>query len=319
MRNKADISEQNQFGSPQSFEPLPSDAAKDSGEEKLRVSSNDSYSLDPTEQYLHEISLCPLLTKSEELHYGRLVHKGDQEARRIMIESNLRLVVRIARRYTRSGLSILDLIEEGNIGLMRAVEKFDPELGFRFSTYGAWWIQQTIERAIMNQSRTVRLPVHVVKQLNSCLKATLDLKGVLDHEPKFKEIAERVNSTQKDVEFIMALNERAISIDSPLSDKVDKPLLDTIAYESIANPEECLAQDFLHKNIEKWLNLLNENQKNVIIRRYGLMGHEVRTLNQTGFEMGLTRERVRQIQTEALVKLKEFIQHDGEDSYTLFE
>jgi len=271
---------------------------------------------DPTDIYLREIGAAPLLTKEEEVYFARLIQKGDMAAKKRMIESNLRLVVKIARRYIRSGMPILDLIEEGNIGLIRAVEKFDPELGFRFSTYGAWWIQQTIERAIMSQNRTIRLPVHVVKRLNSCLRVSRELAKELDHEPTTEEIAQRLNKTTQEVEKILALNERVISIDMPISEDINKPLLDTIG-SNLLDPAHAAITNNLKKNITNWLEKLTTMQRAVVERRFGLNEFEATTLEQTGQEIGLTRERVRQLQSEALKSLKIIIESKGEDFDTL--
>jgi len=265
---------------------------------------------DPTDIYLKEIGISPLLSKDEEIHYGRLARQGDKLARNRMIESNLRLVVKIARRYLRSGMAILDLIEEGNIGLMRAVEKFDPERGFRFSTYSAWWIQQTIERAIMCQTRTIRLPVHMVKRLNGCLRTSRSLSKNLDHEPTIEEIAEAWGESIDEVEKMLCLNERTISIDMPISDEVNKPILDTLGHD-IDDPVEFLNCCKLKENLEKWLAGLSSKQRAVLEYRFGLNGQEPLTLDQTGNEIGLTRERVRQLQTEALKMLRQEIERQG--------
>lgn len=271
---------------------------------------------DPTDLYLKEVGIAPLLTKEEEVYYARLAQKGDDSARKRMIESNLRLVIKIARRYLRSGMPILDLIEEGNLGLMRAVEKFDPERGFRFSTYGAWWIQQTIERAIMSQNRTIRLPVHVVKKLNSYLRTTRELAKDLDHEPTAKEIAEKMNKPSDDIEKMMSWNERVVSIDSPISEEMNKPLLDTISNHSDDPASETFHHN-LQQHINDWLDQLTKSQRAVIERRFGLNDHEPTTLEQTGLDIGLTRERVRQLQSEALKSLKEIIERNGADFNTL--
>ncbi len=271
---------------------------------------------DPTDIYLREIGAAPLLTKDEEVYFARQMQKGDPTAKNRMIESNLRLVVKIARRYIRSGMPILDLIEEGNIGLIRAVEKFDPELGFRFSTYGAWWIQQTIERAIMSQNRTIRLPVHVVKRLNSCLRVSRELAKELDHEPTIEEIAKKINKPIAEVEKTLALNERVISIDMPISEDINKPLSDTIG-SNCADPAQIALATNLRTHISRWLDKLTVMQRAVIERRFGLNDHEPTTLEQTGIEIGLTRERVRQLQSEALKSLREIIESRGEDFDTL--
>jgi RNA polymerase nonessential primary-like sigma factor len=263
-------------------------------------------SLDPTDLYLKEIGTSPLLTKEEEIYYGKLIKKGNEAAKKRMIESNLRLVVKIARRYLRCGMPILDLIEEGNIGLMRAVEKFDPNRGFRFSTYGAWWIQQNIERAIMSQNRTVRLPVHVAKRLNRCLRTSKALSKDLNHEPKDYELASACGKSLKEINTLLSLNEKIVSIDANISAEIAKPLLDTLSNHR-DDPIEDLQYSYLKKYILRWLTHLTKNQRAVIERRFGLNGHDVVTLEQTGSEIGLTRERVRQLQAEALKKLKVMI------------
>lgn len=273
--------------------------------------------VDLIEQYYKEIRSAPLLTKEEEIHYARRLRQGDEAARQQMIKSNLRLVVKIAKRYIKSGIPILDLIEEGNLGLMRAVEKFDPDKGFRFSTYGAWWIQQTIERAIMNQSRTVRVPIHVVKKVNACLRKGRELTKILDHEPTAGEIAIAMQRSQDEIENILTFNEKSISIDSPISDMFEKPLLDTLSDSQDYDPLNKLSVQDLEQNVERWLGTLSPKLREVVIRRYGLQGHDATTLDQTGMEIGLTRERVRQLQAEALKQLKRLIEKDGESEQTL--
>jgi len=273
-------------------------------------------SYDPTDIYLKEIGAAPLLSKDEEVHYGRLALQGDVVAKKRMIESNLRLVVKIARRYIRSGMAILDLIEEGNLGLIRAVEKFDPERGFRFSTYGAWWIQQTIERAIMSQSRTIRLPVHIVKRLNSFLRANKSLMNRLDHEPSIEEVANELGVSHKEVEKMLLLNERVVTIDGHISEDINKPLLDTIGSDN-HDPQRIVAQDNLKHKISQWLHRLSYNQRTVIEYRFGLNGHEATTLEETGSHMGITRERVRQLQTESLRILRDLMHKTGIHARTI--
>jgi len=265
---------------------------------------------DATDLYLKEIGMSSLLSKEEEIRYARLAREGNPQARNRMIESNLRLVVKIARRYLRSGMAILDLIEEGNMGLMRAVEKFDPERGFRFSTYSAWWIQQTIERAIMNQTRTIRLPVHMVKKLNGCLKTSRILEKHLNHEPTIEEIAQAWGQTVDEVEKMMRLNERIVSIDTPLSEETTRPLLDTIGQEE-GDPLETLNHHKVKQRLELWLSGLSSKQRAVVEYRFGLGGRESLTLDQTSQEIGLTRERVRQLQSEALKALRIAIETQG--------
>jgi RNA polymerase nonessential primary-like sigma factor len=266
---------------------------------------------DPTRLYLNEIGASPLLTAEEEVKYARLAQQGDEDARKHMIESNLRLVVKIARRYMNRGLAFLDLIEEGNLGLIRAVEKFDPERGFRFSTYGTWWIRQTIERAIMNQSRTIRLPIHVVKEINVYLRAARSLAQELDHEPSAEEIADLLNKPIEDVEHMLGLNERISSTSSSMLSDSGKTLLDTIPDNNTPDPTDTLQEEGVHSNLEDCLSRLSDKQREVVERRFGLHGHSVSTLEEVGQEIGVTRERVRQIQMDALKKLKRILEQEG--------
>ncbi len=275
--------------------------------------------LDATQMYLGEIGFSPLLTAEEEVMFSREALKGNEKARERMIVSNLRLVVKIARRYNNRGLALLDLIEEGNIGLIRAVEKFDPERGFRFSTYATWWIRQTIERALMNQTRTIRLPIHIVKELNLYLRTARKLSQELDHEPTAEEIAEATGEPITSVQKMLKLNERVNSVDTHIGgDEENKALLDIIADEQGTGPENQLQTNDMKLNIIRWLQELNPKQREVLARRFGLLGHEPATLEDVGVEIGLTRERVRQIQVEALKRLKEIMRHDGLDIASLF-
>jgi RNA polymerase nonessential primary-like sigma factor len=274
--------------------------------------------LDATQLYLGEIGFSPLLSAEEEVYFSRRALKGDEASRKRMIVSNLRLVVKIARRYNNRGLALLDLIEEGNLGLIRAVEKFDPERGFRFSTYATWWIRQTIERAIMNQTRTIRLPIHVVKELNVYLRAARELSQKLDHEPTAEEIAESLEKPVRDVTKMLRLNERITSVDTPIGGENDKVLLDVIADNKGHGPEEDLQDSDIKINIIRWLEDLNPKQREVLARRFGLLGYEPSTLEDVGVEIGLTRERVRQIQVEALRRLRDMLGHKGLDLEALF-
>jgi RNA polymerase nonessential primary-like sigma factor len=274
--------------------------------------------LDATQLYLNEIGFSPLLNAEEEVYFSRKALKGDEAARKRMIESNLRLVVKISRRYVNRGLALLDLIEEGNLGLIRAVEKFDPERGFRFSTYATWWIRQTIERAIMNQTRTIRLPIHVVKELNVYLRAARELSQKLDHEPSPEEIANLLDKPTADVEKMLGLNERVNSIDATIGLNGDKTLADTIPDQQASDPMVLLQNSDLNNSIDDWLSELTEKQCEVLCRRFGLRGHEISTLEQVGHEIGLTRERVRQIQVEALKRLRDIMRTEGLDSESLF-
>lgn len=275
--------------------------------------------LDATRLYLGEIGYSPLLTAEEEVYYARKALKGDMGARAKMIECNLRLVVKIARRYLNRGLALLDLIEEGNLGLIRAVEKFDPERGFRFSTYATWWIRQTIERAIMNQTRTIRLPIHVVKEINIYLRAARHLAQTLDHEPSPEEIADMLDKPISDVKKMLGLNERIASVDVPLGKDTDNSLLDAIPDENNIDPVVLLQDDDVKGNIMQWLGQLSDKQREVVERRFGLNGHDVSTLEEVGSSIGVTRERVRQIQIEALRKLRDILESEGYSGDTLFK
>ncbi|WP_019604691.1 RNA polymerase sigma factor RpoS [Teredinibacter turnerae] len=282
--------------------------------------AEDSYqrNLDATQLYLNEIGFSPLLSADEEVYFARRALKGDEAARKRMIESNLRLVVKISRRYVNRGLALLDLIEEGNLGLIRAVEKFDPERGFRFSTYATWWIRQTIERAIMNQTRTIRLPIHVVKELNVYLRAARELSQKLDHEPSAEEIAELLEKPVEDVERMLALNERVTSMDAPIGPASEKTVVDTVPDQQVSDPVELLEDSDLSTSLNSWLDELSEKQREVVARRFGLRGHETSTLEEVGREIGLTRERVRQIQVEALRRLRDILEKQGLDATALF-
>ncbi|MEX2516680.1 MAG: RNA polymerase sigma factor RpoS [Gammaproteobacteria bacterium] len=274
--------------------------------------------LDATRLYLGEIGFSPLLTADEEKYYSRLSLKGDMSARKRMIESNLRLVVKIARRYMNRGLALLDLIEEGNLGLIRAVEKFDPEKGFRFSTYATWWIRQTIERALMNQTRTVRLPIHVVKEINIYLRAARQLAQKLDREPSPEDVAEMLDRPIDEVKRMLGLNERIASVDTPSGPGSDKSLLDTIPDEHNLDPALLLQDGDVQRHIDTWLTQLTDKQCAVVERRFGLHGREVATLEDIGHELGVTRERVRQIQIDAIKRLRQILEREGFSLETLF-
>ncbi|MCB1876772.1 MAG: RNA polymerase sigma factor RpoS [Chromatiales bacterium] len=267
--------------------------------------------LDATRMYLSEIGCSKLLTMEEEVYYARLAQKGDEKARAKMIECNLRLVVKIARRYMNRGLALLDLIEEGNLGLIRAVEKFDPERGFRFSTYATWWIRQTIERAIMNQTRTIRLPIHVVKEMNVYLRAARKLAQTLDHDPSAEEISTLLEKPLDQVKRVLGLNERIASVDSPSGRDADKPLLDSIPDERHVDPSDVLQDQDINNNIGQWIERLTEKQREVVERRFGLRGYTSSTLEEVANELGVTRERVRQIQMDALKRLREILEKEG--------
>jgi RNA polymerase nonessential primary-like sigma factor len=311
--------QQREMNQDEVFDDVEAASQEDSTQEDERFAADTSpKTLDATQMYLNEIGFSPLLSADEEVHYARLARKGDEMGRRRMIESNLRLVVKISRRYVNRGLSLLDLIEEGNLGLIRAVEKFDPERGFRFSTYATWWIRQTIERAIMNQTRTIRLPIHVVKELNVYLRAARELTQKLDHEPTAEDIAELLDKPVSDVKRMLKLNERVTSVDTPLGPSSDKSILDTIADERSEDPSDELQNGDIQNNLSNWIEELPEKQREVLSRRFGLRGYEPSTLEDVGREIGLTRERVRQIQVESLKRLREVFEKHGLSSEVLF-
>ena len=272
---------------------------------------------DVTQLYFNDIGQNALLTVEEEVRYARLVKQGDFLSRQKMIEHNLRLVVNIAKHYSGRGLQLLDLIEEGNLGLIHALEKFDPERGFRFSTYATWWIRQSIERAIMYQSRTIRLPVHVIKELNTVLRAMRHLETHSDCDPSPDDIAHLVDLRVEDVRRLLSLNERMTSLDAPL--EID-PMLsvgESIADENTPQPDIRLENAEIETYVREWLGQLNERQRSVIERRYGLNGSEINTLEQLAQSLNLTRERVRQIQIEALASLRKILRRSGMSRETL--
>ncbi len=296
----------------------PEKTAK-SPEKLTRLERKDSpKNLDATQLYLNEIGFSPLLTAKEEVYFSRKSLKGCEASRKRMIESNLRLVVKISRRYVNRGMALLDLIEEGNLGLIRAVEKFDPERGFRFSTYATWWIRQTIERGIMNQTRTIRLPIHVVKEMNVYLRAARQLAQKLDHEPTPDEIADLLDCPVANIQKMFRLNERVVSMDVPIGQSADKSLVDTIPDQHVSDPSVLLQDSDLKESINDWLVELSDKQREVVARRFGLRGYEMSTLEEVGREIGLTRERVRQIQVEALKRLRGILEHQGLSSESLF-
>jgi RNA polymerase nonessential primary-like sigma factor len=264
---------------------------------------------DPTGQYLSEIGISPLLTADEEKSFARLALRGDEAARQRMIESNLRLVVKIARRYINRGLPLLDIIEEGNLGLIHAVKKFDPERGFRFSTYATWWIRQNIERAIMNQSGTVRLPVHIIKDINLCLRAARIIRQQQTGEPTAADIAAHVDRDVSDVERLLSLHNR-VTIRAGDAEDEDGPV-NRLPAKRDAEPSRCAQKDCVNDLVDQWVNELNDKQRAVVERRFGLHGHRRCTLEHIGEEIGVTRERVRQIQLAALRNLRTMIESNG--------
>ena len=278
---------------------------------KLHESSDRIRDADPVQLYLNEIGSTPLLTAAEEVLVAKALQAGDEMARHRMINSNLRLVVMIAKRYTNRALPLLDLIEEGNLGLIRAVEKFDPDRGFRFSTYATWWIRQSIERALMNQGRTIRLPIHIQKDINIIVRCTRELRSSLRREPSTSEIADVLDRDPGEVSNLLKLSEKITSVDNQLSTDSDRSLVETVPSQGEDNPFSIVDDQKVEGCLEDWLDDLPDRQREILARRFGLMGYEASTLEAVGEEVGLTRERVRQMQIDALARLKRAAQRDG--------
>ncbi len=266
---------------------------------------------DVTQLYLNEIGAKPLFTPAEEASWARRARAGEFAARQKMIEHNLRLVVNIAKHYLNRGIPLLDLIEEGNLGLIHALEKFDPERGFRFSTYATWWIRQSVERAIMNQSRTIRLPVHVVKEINVVLRAVRHLESANGREISIEQIAHLIDRPIGDVRRVLALNEHIASLDAPLEIDPNHTIADAIADDNALDPEELLQSNEIGDLLGQWVAQLSDKQRQVIERRYGLGNIDMCTLEEIAVDLRLTRERVRQIQIEALDQLRRIIKRGG--------
>ncbi len=279
----------------------------ESSEDEKTEEGDKGTELDVIRSYLHEISHASLLTFEEEQNLAEKIEKGDEKARLQMIEANLRLVVNIGKRYLNRGLPLADIIEEGNIGLMKAVEKFDYKKGFRFSTYASWWIRQSIERAIINQTKTIRLPVHVAEHINRFLSVSEMLIQELGREPSLGEIADKLKISTDDVEDLKKLIRRTYSLETPVGDKEANILMDVIADNTIMSPSQMAEGISMREEIDKWLVLLRDKEREVILLRFGLEGQEPMTLEEIGHIYSLTRERIRQIESSALGKLRTII------------
>lgn len=278
-----------------------------------------THSIDATRIYLNEIGASRLLTADEEKSVARRIQKGDEDARQRMIESNLRLVVKIARRYSNRGLPLLDLIEEGNLGLMHAVGKFDPERGFRFSTYATWWIRQTIERAIMNQSRIVRLPIHVIKNINSCLRVARELHQESGKVATIADISFGTGRSVEEVEKLLALHARVSIGNSASGAGEERGPFELLPARRDAEPPQCAQKEEMNEIVDGWVLQLNEKQRAVVERRFGLHGFHRSTLEEIGKEIGVTRERVRQIQLAALSTLRSMMEREGVSRDTVLD
>lgn len=259
---------------------------------------------DPVKQYLKEIGSYPLLTTEEEIELAQKIALGDEAAKNTLAESNLRLVVSIAKRYVGRGLSFLDLIQEGNLGLMKASEKFDYNKGYKFSTYATWWIRQAITRAIADQSRTIRIPVHMSEVINKTYRVSRTLMQELGREPSEQEIADVMNLPLEKVREILKVSADPISLDSPIGEEDDSHLGDFIKDDHIMGPEEAASYAMLQDQIAKLLDTLTEREQRVLILRFGLKDGRSRTLEEVGKEFNVTRERIRQIEAKALRKLR---------------
>lgn len=266
---------------------------------------------DPVHQYLVEIGQINLLTADEEKSLAMRIRGGDREATNHLIEANLRLVVCIARRYMNRGLSLPDLIEEGNLGLIHAVEKFNPDVGARFSTYATWWIRQSIERAIMNQSRNIRLPIHLIKRQKQYQRIQRQMSQQTDVDPTYAEIAKEMGVSEDSLFDLISLDRPELSVDAQLNEEQDMTLLDTLADHSQMEAYEAVQQQELHDVLEKWLSLLGDRERDIIEKRFGIHSHEVMTLENIGQHTQLTRERVRQIQLQALKFLRRCSLEEG--------
>jgi len=261
---------------------------------------------DPVKMYLKDIGKVPLLTGEQEIEYAKRMMEGDQHAKDVLSESNLRLVVSIAKKYTtRTSMSFLDLIQEGNMGLLKAVEKFDPNKGFRFSTYATWWIKQSIARAIADQARTIRIPVHMVETINKLTRAAKSLMQTLGREPTTAEIAEKTGMTEKRVIEIQKIALDPISLESPVGEEEDSRILDFIEDETTKSPLEATTQVLLKEQLFSVIDSLTPREQKVVRMRYGLDDGHSRTLEEVGREFNVTRERIRQIEAKALRKLRQ--------------
>jgi len=278
-------------------------------DEDLEITAEnvDQFADDSVRLYLREIGKIPLLSNEEEVDLAYRIVKGEKKAKDKMVEANMRLVVSIAKRYSGRGLDFLDLIQEGNTGLLRAVEKFDPDKGFKFSTYATWWIRQAITRAIADQARTIRIPVHMVETINKVLRATRKLTNELNREPTVEEIAKEMGMEPEKVDYVMKIKQDIASLDATVGrdgDDEDSVLGDFIEDEGRVSPEDAAAAQMLKEQIAEILSSLSEREQKVVKLRFGIGGGRPHTLEEVGAEFSVTRERIRQIEAKALSKLR---------------
>lgn len=262
------------------------------------------YNSDPVRLYLREIGKVPLLTWEQEQELAKRVMDGDEQAKRELAEANLRLVVNIAKKYSGHGMLLLDLIQEGNLGLMKAVDKFDYRKGYKFSTYATWWIRQSITRAIADQSRTIRIPVHMVENINRMKRLEREFVLENDREPDEKELAELMKIPAEKVDELKKIAQEPVSLEKPVGEEEDSFLGDYVRDEKIQEPEEAVSNQMLHENLMEAISQIDERKGRVLIRRYGLEDGRMRTLQEVGEEMNVTRERIRQMEDDALRYLK---------------
>ena len=279
--------------------------AEDVDVENIDLSVPDGISIeDPVRMYLKEIGKVPLLTADEEIELAQRMEEGDEEAKKRLAEANLRLVVSIAKRYVGRGMLFLDLIQEGNLGLIKAVEKFDYRKGYKFSTYATWWIRQAITRAIADQARTIRIPVHMVETINKLIPVSRQLLQELNREPTPEEIAKEMNMPVERVREILKISQEPVSLETPIGEEEDSHLGDFIKDENVPVPDKAAAYTLLREDLEEVLKTLTEREQKVLCLRFGLEDGRARTLEEVGKEFNVTRERIRQIEAKALRKLR---------------